>query len=44
VDSAFDQIKESGKRPTISSISAITGLTRKAANALEEPGSFLSKN
>ncbi|MFA9420497.1 MAG: DUF6502 family protein [Gammaproteobacteria bacterium] len=33
VDSAFDQIKESGKRPTISSISAITGLTRKVANA-----------
>ena len=33
VDSAFEQIKESGKRPTISSISAITGLTRKVAIA-----------
>jgi hypothetical protein len=36
VDVAFDYIKESGKRPTISSISAITGLTRKEAKRLKE--------
>ena len=36
VDSAFDQVKESGKRPTISSIAAITGLTRKEAKRLKE--------
>jgi hypothetical protein len=36
VDAAFDHIKEGGKRPTISSISAITGLTRKEAKRLKE--------
>jgi len=36
VDVAFDHIKQSGKRPTISSISAITGLTRKEAKRLKE--------
>ena len=36
VDVAFDHIKESGKRPTISGISAITGLTRKEAKRLRE--------
>jgi hypothetical protein len=36
VDAAFDHIKEAGKRPTISSISAITGLTRKEAKRLKE--------
>jgi len=36
VDVAFDHIKESGKRPTISGISAITGLTRKEAKRLKE--------
>ena len=36
VDVAFDHINASGKRPTISAISAITGLTRKEAKRLRE--------
>lgn len=36
VDVAFDHINASGKRPTISGISAITGLTRKEAKRLKE--------
>ena len=36
VDQAFSQIKQQGKRPTISAVSAITGLTRKEAKRLYE--------
>lgn len=36
VDEAFDHLQRSGKRPTISSVSALTGLTRKETKVLRE--------
>jgi hypothetical protein len=36
VDTAFEYIEEGGKRPTISSVSAMTGLTRKESKRLKE--------
>ena len=36
VDEAFEQVAESGKRPTISSVSALTGLTRKETKRMRE--------
>ncbi len=36
VDEGFAEILESGKRPTISSVSALTGLTRKETKRLRE--------
>ncbi len=36
VDEAFDQMAGSGKRPSISGVSALTGLTRKEAKRLRE--------
>lgn len=36
VDKAFEQMKASGKRPSISSVSAVTGLTRKETKRLRE--------
>jgi hypothetical protein len=36
VEEGFDHLQRSGKRPTISSVSALTGLTRKETKALRE--------
>jgi hypothetical protein len=36
VDEAFEQVAKAGKRPTISSVSALTGLTRKETKRLRE--------
>jgi hypothetical protein len=36
VDEGFEQVAASGKRPTISSVSALTGLTRKETKRLRE--------
>lgn len=36
VEEGFDHLQQSGKRPTVSSVSAITGLTRKETKALRE--------
>lgn len=36
VDEAFRQVAASGKRPTVSSVSALTGLTRKETKRLRE--------
>ncbi|MBE9539076.1 MAG: hypothetical protein IMF06_08335 [Proteobacteria bacterium] len=36
VDEGFTEISQSGKRPTVSSISALTGLTRKETKRLRE--------
>lgn len=36
VEEGFEHIAESGKRPTVSSVSAITGLTRKETKRLSE--------
>jgi len=42
VDVAFEQPPLSGKKPTISSVSAITGLTRKETKRLRELGDTLN--
>lgn len=36
VEEGFEQLERSGKRPTISAVSALTGLTRKETKALRE--------
>lgn len=36
VDEGFEHLQDTGKRPTISSVSALTGLTRKETKALRE--------
>jgi hypothetical protein len=36
VEEGFDHLQQSGKRPTVSSVSALTGLTRKETKALRE--------
>ncbi len=36
VDEGFDHLQRSGKRPTVSGVSALTGLTRKETKALRE--------
>lgn len=36
VEEGFDHLQRSGKRPTVSSVSALTGLTRKETKALRE--------
>jgi len=36
VEEGFDQLQRSGKRPTVSSVSALTGLTRKETKLLRE--------
>jgi len=36
VDEGFEEMQRSGKRPTVSSVSALTGLTRKETRALRE--------
>jgi hypothetical protein len=39
VDEGFEQVAASGKRPTVSSVSALTGLTRKETKRLREMAS-----
>lgn len=36
VDEGFDHMQQSGKRPTVSGVSALTGLTRKETRALRD--------
>jgi hypothetical protein len=36
VEEGFDEIRQSGKRPTVSAVSALTGLTRKESKRLRE--------
>ena len=36
VEEGFDHLQQSGKRPTVSSVSALTGLTRKETKSLRE--------
>ncbi|MEZ5571838.1 MAG: DUF6502 family protein [Halioglobus sp.] len=39
VEEGFDQLQRAGKRPTVSGVSALTGLTRKETKALRENAS-----